>query len=349
MKVWFSLFVVITGCLIVSDWENREPMLPVERQILDSDVQEVTYKLWNLTLGGSNRVYGSRGHTLYRIDRNGEQATPIFHFDQSISGIHERQNGLLLVATDGGRWDSSKPCRIYISNDGGKHFHQTHILPHSVALWWSISSDQSGNIYLGEYGPQQQGMSKQVWRSSDDGESWLVVFTAEDKDKVHIHRVAVDPFTQNVWLTIGDGDNRQMWRSKDQGRHWSRGKKDQATAVAFSANSIFWGKDEKGAPGILHFDRETQQFSTIFNPQSYGNYGGSIYDMAIAEDGNLYVPFMKYADQDHIASLWRGKDDQWQPILLLKSQRGQGSAVETIAGPDRDGWIYITGYKIDTN
>lgn len=353
-KVIFWLLALFVVVLLLGGFTWRHlhtPRLPVTETILSERVTPVDYQLWNLALGGTGTVYGSRARELYRVVNKGEAIEKLHTFDDPISGIFERKDGLMLVATDAGRWDMAKPCRIFLSKDGGQHFRHVKTLEKAVALWWSFSADSEGRLFMGEYGPQKKGMSKNVWRSSDDGESWEVIFTAEDIDKVHIHRVAVDPHTQDVWLTIGDGSNRQMWRSTDHGDNWTQIGRYQATAVAFTEDAIYWGRDSSKAPGVLRYDRQSGKFKQVLHARLEGNYGGSIYDMALGADQALYLPMMKYADQDHIAALWRleiGENGESAPILWLKSEPGKGMAQETIAGPDADGFLYFTGYKIVT-
>jgi len=326
-------------------WIQSQPSLPVETAILSPDVQLSEFRLGNLTLGGQGDVYGSRGVALYRVVDNGERADPLFTFDHRISAIHERRDGLLIVATDDGRWEPEKPCRIYRSIDGGLNFEQIKTIEGGTVLWWSLDSDQNGRLYLAEYGPQKQGMSKTLWRSDNDGEDWKIIYQAPDKNKVHLHRIAIDPYTDTLWLTMGDGKNRNMLRSSDHGDTWQQVDRLQSTAVVFSEDAIYWGRDKKGKPGVLRYDRDTQRFTNYFDPRDYGNYAGSIYDLVRLPSGDLIVPFMKYADQSHISSVWRVGESGAQILLQLASEEGKGVAIETIAGPDNDGWVYWTGYQ----
>jgi len=340
------LLLAVGGWQGYGAWVRSKPALPVETQILSSNLQESAFRLGNLSLGGQGHVYGSRGVALYRITDNATQIEPLFIFKNRISAIHEREDGLLIVATDDGRWQADKPCRIYRSRDGGRRFEQIKTIEGGTVLWWSLDSDQGGRLYLAEYGPQKQGMSKTLWRSEDDGDSWRVIFKAPDENKIHLHRIAVDPYTEDLWLTIGDGKNRNMLHSTDHGDHWQQVDRIQATAVAFGPDAIYWGRDKKGKPGLLRYDRKGQRFETYFNPRKYGNYGGSVYDIVRLDSGDLIVPFMKYPDQDHVSSVWRVNAQGAKPILLLASESGKGVAIETIAGPDKDGWVYWTGYQL---
>lgn len=342
------LAILLAAGLILKRQAPKLPVLPVTEELFSSRLLVSAFSLSNLTLGGQGSVYGAKGNTLHRITDNGSTTILLHTFAHRLSAIHERADGLLIVATDDDHWDPDKPCRIYRSLDGGKQFELVKTIQGGAALWWSLASDRLGNLYLAEYGPQQKGMSKTLWRSADSGQQWQAIYRAPDQDKTHLHRVAVDPYTDDLWLTIGDGKNRAMLRSKDHGEHWLELKRLQSTAVAFGPKAIYWGKDKKGKPGVLRFDRKTERFSAYFKPQNFGNYAGSIYDMLRLPSGELVVPFMKYPDQSHVASVWIGQENNWQPMLHLASEQGKGAGLETIAGPDSAGWVYLPGYQFKT-
>ena len=97
---------------------------------------------------------------------------------------------------------------------------------------------------------------------------------------------------------------------------------------------------------MLRYDRETKKFSSWFNPRKQGNYSGSIYDMLLLPSGELIVPFMKYPEQSHVASVWRGRPGEWVRLMQLASAEGKGAGFENIAGPDQDGWVYMRGYQM---
>jgi photosystem II stability/assembly factor-like uncharacterized protein len=336
-----AVAVLLAGC-------GKEPdPLPVETEILDDRVIPVDYRLGIFSLDKSNGVaYGARGRELFVIDDNGERINNVNRFEDRINAIHAFGNHIF-VATDNDHWDPEAPCRIYRSTDGGGTFSLSLTLEASSALWWSIDSDSRGRVFVGEYGPREPGISKQVHRSDDGGQTWQVVFRAENNDGVHIHRVAVDPYTDDVWVTVGDGrDNRGVFRSRDGGDTWDRVIDSQATAIAFTRDAVYLGEDHDQEGRLSRFEREGERYREIFRAADFGNYGGSVYDIAAGSNGLVYVPTMKYADQDHIASLWAGRGDQWTPLLRLKSETGKGTGLSTIAGPDKDGWLYVTGFKI---
>ncbi|MEE9447181.1 MAG: hypothetical protein V3V09_04430, partial [Arenicellales bacterium] len=190
------LSVLAVALLSFSIWKERvlaTPMLPVKTQIFSKAVIESNFRLNHLTLGGTGRVYGAYGKALHRIDKAGQSALKLYTFQSTVSAIHERADGVIVVASDDDIWDVAKPCKIFRSMDSGKTFQHIKTIEGGAALWWSITSDAQGRLFVAEYGPQEKDVSKTLWRSEDDGDTWQAIYKADNEDGVHLHRVAIDP------------------------------------------------------------------------------------------------------------------------------------------------------------
>lgn len=308
-------------------------------------LEPLEHRLRNLSLTADGVVVGSRGRDLYRIVGDGDVELWA-DFPAVIQGVHATASGAFLVATDDGPRDPGKPCTIYRAAGADSPWQSVLTLDTATALKWSLASAADGALFVGEYGPQQTGMAYRVFRSLDDGESWEVVFRAPQRDGVHIHRVAVDPFSGDVWVTVGDGkENRGAWRSRDGGDTFERVLDSQATGVAFTRDAVYWGEDHRKEGRITRLDRRTGRVAEVLHASRHGPFGGSIYDMTATADGTVYAATMKYASQPFTATLWRGRERSWELLAELPSGPDGAVAVETIAGPDRDGWIHLPGYR----
>ncbi|MDJ0955714.1 MAG: hypothetical protein QNI91_02580 [Arenicellales bacterium] len=339
--IWFTVVILaLTGC------SPSEPTLPVETQILRGDIEPVSYRLNNFALNRDGYVLGSRGKTLSVIVKQGTEVKALHTFEHRINGIHVMIDGTVIVATDDDYRNPDVPCIIYRSDHNGT-FKPIKRIHGGSALSWSFASDKNGNLYVGEYGPTEPDMSKTVWQSPDRGKTWTVAFQAPNRAGVHVHRVAVDPYTNDVWVTIGDGEkNRGIHRSTDEGKTWQRVLDSQATGVAFTEDAIYWGEDESGYGRVTRYDRNSGTARFVLDVSEYGNYSGSAYDLVSGAHGTIYAPFMKYEDQNHAASLWAGRDATWHQLMILESRPGQGTGAANIGGPDRFGFLYIPGYRI---
>jgi hypothetical protein len=255
-------------------------------------------------------------------------------------------NGMIFVSTDDDIHDRAKDCRIWRSSDGGRTFVRIKTIVGGGALNWSFASDLGNTLYVGEYGPKMPDCSKTVWRTSDYGDTWEVSLRFPNVEDIHVHVVAVDPYTDNVWVVNGDTGHNGTWVSGDHGTTWKKVRENaQPTSVAFTEDAIYWGED--GDQGVItRYDRKTGEFRTVFVASEHGRYGGSVYAMARGASGLIYASMVKYSTQSHTPAVWAGGGDDWKAILPVETPKNEDGGFTTIGGPDRDGWLYVTGYRI---
>lgn len=320
---------------------------PHDAEIFSDAIQPVAYHLQRFTIDSRGQAYAAGGNTLYKIDSINDQLSEIFEFDAAILGFHITDGDLFIISTDNSHWRESVPCNIYVSDNYGKDFTRIKQIYGGCPVWMSISSDET-HVYIGEYGPKKPNLSKTVWAYNPDSGEWRIVFQAELESEAHIHRVAVDPFTGNLWVTVGDSQkNRGVFLSKDKGASWTQVLDSQATAVAFLADRIFWGEDKKNYGGIFSSTTDGDRPVSVFNARAHGNFAGSIYELLVLPDGALLAPIMKYPENNNLASLWYSDGMDWQLLMIFESLPGQGKDTSSIAGPDKNGFILLTGYKIN--
>jgi hypothetical protein len=312
-------------------------------------IQHLNFTLRIFTLDNNKTIIGrtfEKGNILYKVIENGNALQPLYSFPEPIVGIHIMRDNYILVSTDMDHWNPHTPCKIYLSRNNGKSFTHIKTLDQSGAIWWSMSSDRYNNIYIGEYGPKGVNQSKQVWKSSDLGKSWSVIFQAPNIEGIHIHLVAVDPFTQALWISYGD-DKDGVLVSYDQGETWKFVSRSQPTSIVFSKDKIFFGEDMLYNGAVSVYDKTNKTYTRqIFKVNRFGNFAGPVYDMTMGAGNLLYVPFMKYPFLRHIPSLWVGNGSQWNLIMLCPDAQDRFEGFENIAGPDKFGYIYTSTYKI---
>jgi len=284
---------------------------------------------------------------LCRIDSSGRSVVPVHQFADQVRGIHCMNNGTMFVSTDADPWDPTKPCWLHRSTDGGESFTPVKEFPVSCVLWWSMAHDRDDNLYVGEYGPRGVGQSKNVWKTTDYGDTWQIVFQAPDTDGVHIHRVAVDPYTNFVWVSYGDRPHGQgVNLSRDGGATWSKEREAQSTGVAFTSEAIYWGEDN--ARGIVtRYDRETGQLTTVLEAATRGPYGGSVYDMSVTENGQIVVPMRKYPNETFKPTVWIGSGTQWDLMMEITVPDSVNGGYSQVSPPDKDGYSYVLDHRFE--
>lgn len=341
--ILWVLAAAIVGCSQYLD----SPQLPHREMRYSDAIQPVNYRLQRFAIDSRGQAYGVAGNRLYSIDSLNDDLTALFSFDSAILAFHITADDLFIISTDNNHWDEKAPCNLYASRNHGHDFDRIRRIDGGCPVWMSISSDQD-YVYIGEYGPRKPRVSKNVWRYDSGGNEWTVIFQAPPDTEAHIHRVAVDPNTGYLWVSVGDTrKNRGVYLSMDQGQTWEEKIDSQATGVAFTADRIYWGKDKKDRGGVFATDSLGRKAVDVFDTRDFGNFQGSIYELITLPNDTLLAPIMKYENASNVASLWHGDNLQWRLLMIFESLPGQGRDTSSIAGPDKNGYVLLTGYKLD--
>jgi hypothetical protein len=124
----------------------------------------------------------------------------------------------------------------------------------------SIAISLEGWIYFGEYGRNPKRDTVPIWRSTDAGETWSIIYSFPAGDIRHVHGIFYDKYTNRLLITTGDalgecalieadlnfqtiktfGDGSQAWR---------------LVTPVITPDYIAWGMDsplESATMQILH-------------------------------------------------------------------------------------------------
>lgn len=136
--------------------------------------------------------------------------------------------------------------RVYVSNDSGGSWAETHHLPASsgpMGVLPPAVAHHDGTTYLGEY-PLAPETPARVLGSTDRGRSWETAVSLPDVR--HVHAVQHDPYTGDIWVTTGDTDDASRIGRLRDGRVDVVGGGSQewrAVQLAFTESSVLWGMD----------------------------------------------------------------------------------------------------------
>ena len=74
-------------------------------------------------------------------------------------------------------------------------------------LHQSISITPNGNMFFGEYGANTERKTVPVYKSTDGGRNWKIIYEFEEKEIKHIHGCYWDNIEQKIWVCTGDFEN----------------------------------------------------------------------------------------------------------------------------------------------
>jgi len=242
------------------------------------------YSIPDLALPSGERIYAGteRGFTFCSED-DAQSWRQIYPPDNltphgTIYGLFADSQGIIYLS----QWTSQDDVDnhgqhgcVEESRDGGNHWTKALQFEWPTGVAWRMAEDQQGNVFVGEYtatynkGPEPL-YTGNIWRRKNhgnNGESFEIVFANPsdnfDTFNNHVHYVGVDPYTDDVYATIGDGAVGRFVRSKQHGDlgTWEtleRGVDAQYTAIVFTPDYLFLGMDtNKAYKKVVRWDKRT--------------------------------------------------------------------------------------------
>ncbi|MFX0203150.1 MAG: WD40/YVTN/BNR-like repeat-containing protein, partial [Candidatus Hodarchaeota archaeon] len=279
-------------------------------------------------------IFEDHWYTLHAVDRHGKyyyvedrklhRYSPeiqswemdLFYYFSSIRVVHVTVNNYIFVGYGDGA--------IYRSIDGGNNFTLTYKWKtggHCHAEW-SITSDDHW-ILIGEYGLKIA--PRKVCASNDWGDTWTIVYETPESEGVHIHRVAIDPYTNNWWITVGDIPvGRRVLYSSDNGIHWNKvecPKTGRLWQPFQPANILFFEKYilliNEPLPQVFRVERKTMKLEYIADIINLPNPGLAPPYSVVAGVYGLYASIVRYPEHTHDAGIFVSYDEGYTWLRLI--------------------------------
>ena len=159
--------------------------------------------------------------------------------------------GTTMNATSAGLWRSI--------NDGSSW---TRVL--AMTDWknciWAIDENSTGALFAGGY-TRDTTANASVYRSTDSGATWTNVFY--NSSARHVHDVAVDPYTNYIYATLGDDiepwNYKAIYRSTNGGTTWTEilSSVPQCISIGFTSGYRFFGTDASASQGIYRTSNDS--------------------------------------------------------------------------------------------
>lgn len=134
-------------------------------------------------------------------------------------------------------------------------------------LHQSIGQAPNGNLYFGEYGNNGERRSVPVYRSTDSGKSWEVIYTFQPGEIKHVHGCFYDPVEDKIWVATGDFESENWLLVADTDfkkvEKIGNGQQQYRTCnLFFEKEKVHWLMDSQLEPSFhIILDRKTRKIN----------------------------------------------------------------------------------------
>lgn len=201
------------------------------------------------------------------------------------------------------------------------------------------------NVVFGEYGPSGSVVPVPIYRSTDGGRGWKVVYEFSPGSVRHVHGCYWDPVEEQYWIFTGDADDEVcvMAANRDFSRVTRIGGGSQrwrACSAFFTEKYVYWGMDsEREDSHLVRFDRESRTIEIgqlfpgpvwytkrtsdgLYLAQSSCESGAGVHD----EYGHLFVSRDLERWQEVGRFPWDGLPKGWFKLGVIGFAEGEQSS-----------------------
>lgn len=209
-------------------------------------------------------LYGDYNGTVVKSNDGWLSIERVVDLGKWIGCIYVTSNGTLIVGT---RETMGEVFRV--TPDGKAELVLTH--KHSIySRSWSING-HGDKVVVGAYGqknaPNPEDNGREVYYSDDDGKTFDKIFETPALAGTHVHAVAIDAITNNVWVSNGDQPTSCIRLLEYP--NWTPiviKELYQPTAIiAKHERYVLFGTDfELPHNGVVRYDRDTEELIQVF-------------------------------------------------------------------------------------
>jgi hypothetical protein len=262
-----------------------------------------------------------------------------------IDQVLELRSGSVLLEAR----DANGRHHLLRSDDGASSFADVFDFPTDEDRILGSQSwvETEQGVFVAEYGGAR-GLSRALWRSTDDGRSWATAFSTLGIR--HFHSVQADPYAPGrLWVTAGDsGTEPRIGYSDDAAAHitWitlGTYPLSRTVALMFTRDAVFWATDVPEVPSVLgKWSRATGLASTV----ATGLDGP--YRVTVAS-GDVLASFSgiepPYGSDQYVrvmtsngGGLWAENDSPWRRV---QDSTHTSAAPFSVTAPDEDGYFWV--------
>ncbi len=336
--------------LVVAAWIAFVSFATLAQAVADCEWHDIEEELVSIParvveVGPDDSVYAYYAYGIWRSEDLGTNWSLLKQFPDTVScaGIYVARSGTVFVGISRvGRLFRGEPGAPWIWSQPLEFHCNSCVDPGHNSKMWKMGEDSSGALYVGEYGGAWSDTCAYIYRSTDDGLHWSEVYSSHCR---HVHFVRVDPFSDFVYASIGDGPGRQqLVRSDDGGQTWAVIRDEdclaQPTSCAFPPDWRVFGSDCGGSTlNTICTTADDSLFVTRLVLE--GQNDAFVWEMSSDPQGYLYAGTVSKLPGGSTVALYASYDAgvTWCTVRdfgVVPRWRG----VTSMSAFDSEGWAY---------
>lgn len=213
----------------------------------------------------TGRVFGSVGSCIIYSDDKWTTARLLADIGRVITVLYRTSAGTLICGT-------GYPGQVFRITSNGR-VTKVLDLPVGECAIWSINGAGT-KVVVGEYGQKNAAdpanNARRVFLSEDDGQTFTEIFAISAVNGVHVHAVAFDPYTNQIWVSHGD-DQHGIYRLDPPS--WIATQissvQQPTSIIALHQDYVLFGSDYGELPnGIFRYTKASGVFERVFSLDS---------------------------------------------------------------------------------
>jgi hypothetical protein len=261
-------------------------------------------------IANDGTLYAGSSQILYKSLDGGGTWKPLLSFNGSIgfeiTCVYVSRNHYLYVAPNAGAYPNE--LGLWRSIDDGQSWQHVLALPSECTIW-GLDEDSNGNLFAGVYTIGTVTSNARIYRSQDNGTTWVSVYF--DPSARHVHDIAVDKSTNYIYVSVGDllgpWNTCYITRSTDGGGNWTKilGGIPQIVAIAAVPGARIFGTDDP-TNGAIYVSGDDVNYYKVLDTgsQSYG-----FWIRRDSLNGNIFASFVGGEVSNRNAGIYISEDN----------------------------------------
>jgi hypothetical protein len=189
-------------------------------------------------------------------------------------------------------------------------------------LHQSMGENKQGELFFGEYGGNSKRKPVNVYKSSNNGQSWEVIYQFKAGEIRHVHGCYYDTYEDKIWTLTGDFDGENIIMKSDANfkqneKIGDRSQTYRAVSVFFSHKKVHWIMDSPLRKNY-HYELDRQTYE-IKQKQAFP--GPVWYIKKLSDDYYLAASSVEIGEGvlDNYAKLFVSKNlNNWEEVAKFK-------------------------------